>query len=119
MGRQFLDDGLVTNTVINHSYAIKKPFKAIFHVSLSGHEAITDLITAMRKVRPPLVGARVFPKWSLQGLLSYLNSDSFEPLETAPFDSQKQVAHSDLFEHWSQGLRSCGYRQFLLCARWN
>ena len=86
LGRQFLDDGLATNTVLNHLYAIKKPFEAMFHVSLSGHENLADLTSAMRKVRPPQVGARVFPKWSLQGLLRYLNSEVFEPLDTAPFD---------------------------------
>ena len=34
LGRQFIDDGLATNTVINLCYAIKKPFKAMFHVSV-------------------------------------------------------------------------------------
>ena len=63
----------------------------MFHVSLSGHEAIADLIAAMRKVRPPLVGFRVCPKWSLQGLLTFLNSAFFEPLEAASFDSQNKL----------------------------
>ena len=116
LGRQFIDDGLATNTVINHCYAIKKPFKAMFHVSLTGNEVISDLISAMRKVRPPLVGARVFPKWSLQGLLTFLNSATFEPLEVAPFDSQKQAHYAYLSQYWSQGLRCCGYRQFRLRA---
>ena len=38
------------------------------------------------KVRPGLIGASVFPKWSLQGLLDYLNSSVFEPLEEASFN---------------------------------
>ena len=32
LGRQFIDDGLATNTILNHLHAIKKPFKAMFHV---------------------------------------------------------------------------------------
>ena len=43
-------------------------------------------ISAMKKVRPGQRGASVFPKWSLQGLLDYLNSSVFEPLEEASFN---------------------------------
>ena len=39
----------------------------------------------MKKERPGQRGVSVFPKWSLQGLLDFLNSSVFEPLEEAPF----------------------------------
>ena len=84
MGRQFIDENRATSTVLNHYYAIKKPCKAMFNLSLDSNEDITDLISGMRKVRPPRRGASVFPKWSLQGLLDYLNSSVFEPLKRLP-----------------------------------
>ena len=86
MGRQFIDHNLATSTVLNHFYACKKPFKAKFKLSLDSDENIMDLISAMKKVRPGRRGASVFPKWSLQGLLNYLNSAAFEPLEDASFN---------------------------------
>ena len=86
MGRQFIDDNLTTSTVLNHFYACKKPCKAMFNLNLDDNENITDIISGMRKVRPPRRGGVVFPKWSLQGLLNYLNSAVFEPLEEASFD---------------------------------
>ena len=40
----------------------------------------------MKKVRPGQRGASVFAKWSLQGLLEYLNSSVLEPLEEVFFN---------------------------------
>ena len=86
LGRQFLDNGLATSTVLNYFYAVIKPVKAKFNLNLDSDENIKDLISAMKKVRPGRRGASVFPKWSLQGLLDFLNSSVFEPLEEASFN---------------------------------
>ena len=86
LGRQFLDNDLATSTVLNHYYVVIKPFKAKFNLNLDSDENIKDLISAMKKVRPGQRGASVFPKWSLQGLLDFLNSSVFEPLEEASFN---------------------------------
>ena len=62
MGRQFIDEDLVTSTVLNNFYACKKPCKALFNLNLDDNENITDIISGMRKVRPPRRGGVVFPK---------------------------------------------------------
>ena len=62
-----------------------KPCKAKFNLNLLSGEYIKDLISGMKKVRPGRRGASVFPKWSLQGLLNFLNSSIFEPLEEVSF----------------------------------
>ena len=52
-------------------------------MKLKADEYIQDVIFAMKEERPGRRGAEAFPKWSLLGLLKYLNSDAFEPLERA------------------------------------
>ena len=83
IGRQFLDNNFASSTVINHLYAVNKPCKAKFNLDLFAHDSINDLVSGMRRVRPGRRGDSVFPKWSLRGLLRFLNSDVFEPLERA------------------------------------
>ena len=73
LGRQFLDEGLATSTVLNHYYACIKPFRSRFNLNLDSDENIKDLISAMKKVRPGQRGVSLFLKWSLQGLLDFLN----------------------------------------------
>ena len=50
------------------------------------HEFIYDIVKGMKTTRPGRIGVSVFPKWSLEGLLRYLISPVFEPLERASFD---------------------------------
>ena len=72
-----------TSTVINYFYACIKPVWFKFGFNLEADKYIQDVISAMKKERPGRRGAEAFSKWSLQGLLKYLNSDAFEPLENA------------------------------------
>ena len=73
----------MTSTVINHFYACVKPAWFKFGLKLKEEAFIQDVIFAMKKERPGRRGAEAFPKWSLLGLLKYLNSEAFEPLEDA------------------------------------
>ena len=70
---------------MNHYYASIKPARFRFNLNLEADESIKDLISAFKKERPGQRGVSVFPKWSLQGLLDYLNSGAFEPLEDSSF----------------------------------
>ena len=83
LGREFLDENLAASTVVNHFYACKKPAKFLFNLDLAEDENIQDILSAVKKVRPGRRGKSAFPKWSLQDLLDFLNSEGFEPLEEA------------------------------------
>ena len=83
LGREFLDENLAASTVLNHFYACKKPAKFLFNLDLADDENIQDILSAVKKVRPGRRGNSAFPKWSLQDLLDFLNSEGFEPLEEA------------------------------------
>ena len=85
LGGQFLDEGLATSYVLNHYYACIKPARFRFNLNLEADESIKDIISTMKRERPGQRGVSVLPKWSLQGLLDFLNSSVFEPLEEAPF----------------------------------
>ena len=49
LGRQFIDLGLATSTVINHFYACVKPAWFKFGLKLKEDEFIQDIILAMKK----------------------------------------------------------------------
>ena len=52
LGRQFLDEGLATSTVINHFYACAKPAWFKFNIKLKESEFLADIILSMKKERP-------------------------------------------------------------------
>ena len=81
LGRQFIDLGLATSTVINHFYACAKPAFFKFNIKLKESDFLADIILAMKKERPGSRGTVIFPKWSLGTLLRFLNSPVFEPLD--------------------------------------
>ena len=64
-----------------------KPARFKFNLNLEADENIKDVIFAIKKKRPGQRGASIFPKWSLQGLLDFLNSEAFEPLESTSLES--------------------------------
>ena len=76
-------ENLAASTVSNHYYACKKPAKFLFNLDLAADDNIQGILSAAKKVRPGRRGLSAFPKWLLQVLLEYLNSEVFEPLEEA------------------------------------
>ena len=85
LGRQFLDLGLATSTVINYFYACVEPAWFMFGLDIKADAFLSKILKGMKKVRPGSRGASAFPKWPLEILLRYLNSDVFEPLEQADY----------------------------------
>ena len=54
------------------------------------HREFHQLFAGMWMIRPPTRGSQLMPKWDLNVLLSYLNSNVFEPLGRVPWDRQCQ-----------------------------
>ena len=77
LGRQFLNLGLVTSTVITHFYACVIPAWFKIKIDLKEDVFLADILLAMKKERPGCRGAAAFPKWSLERLLKFLNSSVF------------------------------------------
>ena len=62
---------------------LAKGQQILFNLDLADDENIQDILSAAKRVRPGRRGNPAFPKWSLQVLLVFLNSEGFEPLGEA------------------------------------
>ena len=85
LAHQFNQKGRALSTVKNYYYAIRDPLPARSNVNLYDSVMISKLFAGAYHLKPPKKTDH-FPKWSLQNLLDYLNSDGFEPLERAGWD---------------------------------
>ena len=73
------------STVKVYYYAIRKPFKLVYHTDLPAKEELDDLFNGLFHLKPPPTKEQLAPKWDLTSLLEYLRSDIFEPLESVSF----------------------------------
>ena len=73
------------STVKVYFYAIRKPFKLVYHTDLPAKEDLDNLFNGLYHLKPPPTKEQLAPKWNLTSLLKFLRSDNFEPLQSVSF----------------------------------
>ena len=86
LAHNFMVEGKALNTIKNYYYALRAPVAALYDLNIKDSEEIRCLFAGAFRKKPPRKGMVIFPKWSLNDLLLYLNDSPFEPLETADWD---------------------------------
>ena len=90
LSAKFHFEARALSTVKGYFYAIRDPLKHTSKLDVMSHREVHQQFAGMWMIRPPTRGSQLMPKWDLNVLLSYLNSNIFEPLERAPWDRQCQ-----------------------------